>query len=282
MTTKTTLKKLRRAPQNLSWLLHLLQFVKCWQFFFLELNCKRLYLSSGKEKESRRLVFTSSIKRGILRRSRAVTAKKMYKKEWCRCRVVCLFLANLNLLLFWSSRWRRRRRCLRSLSTLTVFPKHENNRFSILSIYVFSKRFWDKQEMCNHIIAITFHSSVLLWSFKWKLRNKTLLWCCWWYCEYHIGEAAKAYFLWRPIILSRADTIVRGPGIFPGYKRKVKPEELPNVLIPHLLTAYKRDLQSYWYSWTTCNLISSAILIYTGIPIYKHIDTRHWGRREGQ
>ena len=112
-------------------------------FFFLELNCKRLYLSSGKEKESRRLVFTSSIKRGILRRSRAVTAKKMYKKEWCRCRVVCLFLANLNLLLFWSSRWRRRRRCLRSLSTLTVFPKHENNRFSILSIYVFSKRFWD-------------------------------------------------------------------------------------------------------------------------------------------
>ena len=38
--------------------------------FFLDLNSKRLYLSSGKEKESRCLEFTSSIKRGILRRSR--------------------------------------------------------------------------------------------------------------------------------------------------------------------------------------------------------------------
>ena len=102
-------------------------------------------------------------------------------------------------------------------STLTVFPKHENNRFRILSIYAFGGRFWDKQEVSNHMIAITFHSSVLLWSFKWKLRGKTLLWCCWWYCEYHIGETAKAYFLWRPTILNRADTIGRGPGIFPGY-----------------------------------------------------------------
>ena len=43
---------------------HLVQFVKCWQFF-LELNSKRLYQSSGKEKESRCLVFTSSTKREI-------------------------------------------------------------------------------------------------------------------------------------------------------------------------------------------------------------------------
>ena len=42
----------------------LVQFVKCWQIF-LELNSKRLYQSSGKEKESRCLVFTSSIKREI-------------------------------------------------------------------------------------------------------------------------------------------------------------------------------------------------------------------------
>ena len=41
----------------------LVQFVKCWQIF-LELNSKRLYQSSGKEKESR-LVFTSSTKREI-------------------------------------------------------------------------------------------------------------------------------------------------------------------------------------------------------------------------
>ena len=42
----------------------LVQFVKCWQIF-LELNSKRLYQSSGKEKESRCLVFTSSTKREI-------------------------------------------------------------------------------------------------------------------------------------------------------------------------------------------------------------------------
>ena len=114
--------------------------------FFLDLNSKRLYLSSGKEKESLCLEFTSSTKRGILRRSREVTAKQCTKKRDARAN---LFFfgggegGNLNLLLFWSSRWRRRRRCLRSLSTLTVFPKHENNRFRILSIYVFSKRFWD-------------------------------------------------------------------------------------------------------------------------------------------
>ena len=50
--------------QNLLGLFHLVQFVKCWQIF-LELNSKRLYQSSGKEKESRCLVFTSSKKREI-------------------------------------------------------------------------------------------------------------------------------------------------------------------------------------------------------------------------
>ena len=42
-------------------LFHLVQFVKCWQFF-LELNSKILYQSSGKKKETRCLVFTSSTK----------------------------------------------------------------------------------------------------------------------------------------------------------------------------------------------------------------------------
>ena len=42
--------------ETLSRLFHLVQFVKCWQIF-LELNSLRLYRSSGKEKESRCLVF---------------------------------------------------------------------------------------------------------------------------------------------------------------------------------------------------------------------------------
>ena len=48
----------------LSLLLLLVQFVNCWQFF-LELNSKRLYRGSGREKESRCIVFTSSTKREI-------------------------------------------------------------------------------------------------------------------------------------------------------------------------------------------------------------------------
>ena len=44
--------------------LDLVQFVKSWQFF-LDLNSKKLNQSSGKEKESRCLVFKSSTKREI-------------------------------------------------------------------------------------------------------------------------------------------------------------------------------------------------------------------------
>ena len=35
------------------------------------------------------------------------------------------------------------------------------------------------------------------------------------------------------------------PATFLGKERKVKPEELPNVLIPHLLIAYNRDLVTF-------------------------------------
>ena len=49
-TTKTSLKCEFALLQTLSRLFQLVQFVKCWQFF-LELNSKRLYQSSGKEKE---------------------------------------------------------------------------------------------------------------------------------------------------------------------------------------------------------------------------------------
>ena len=50
--------------QTFSRLFHLTQFVKCWQIF-LELNSKRLYEHSGKEKEGHCLVFKSSTKREI-------------------------------------------------------------------------------------------------------------------------------------------------------------------------------------------------------------------------
>ena len=59
--------------------------------FFLELSSKRLYQSSGKEKESRCLVFTSSTKREIKafsHRSRAVTAKKCTKKRDARAKLL--------------------------------------------------------------------------------------------------------------------------------------------------------------------------------------------------
>ena len=64
-------------------LFHLVQVVKCWQIF-RELNSKRLYRRSEKEKESRCLVFKISTKREIKafsRRSRAVTDKKCTKKR---------------------------------------------------------------------------------------------------------------------------------------------------------------------------------------------------------
>ena len=50
--------------QTLSPLFRLVQFIKCWGIF-LDLNSKGLYQRSGKEKESRCLVFTSSTKREI-------------------------------------------------------------------------------------------------------------------------------------------------------------------------------------------------------------------------
>ena len=52
------------ALLQLSRLLHLVHFVKCWQFF-LELNSKRLSQCLGKEIESRCPVFPSSKKREI-------------------------------------------------------------------------------------------------------------------------------------------------------------------------------------------------------------------------
>ena len=95
--------------QTLSHLFQLVQFFKCWKSF-LELNSKRLYQSSGKEKESQCLVFTSSTKREIRHMlhyvivmqqrqmrvsSNAIQVQEMYKKGDARAQLLfCL----LNLL----------------------------------------------------------------------------------------------------------------------------------------------------------------------------------------
>ena len=88
---KRLLKSELALLQTLSRLFHRVKFVTCWQFF-LELNSKRLHQSTGKEKESRCLVFTFST---FSRRSRAVTAKKCTKKRDSRAKLLFCFFAVL-------------------------------------------------------------------------------------------------------------------------------------------------------------------------------------------
>ena len=114
--------------------IHLDHLVKCWQSF-VELNSKRLYRSSGKEKGSRCLVFASSSKREIRQfyvvvvrwRQRSVQKSVMHVQSCC--------FADLNLLLFCRSRWRRRCRrcCLSFVSTNNqdFYPK-KRTTFSLL------------------------------------------------------------------------------------------------------------------------------------------------------
>ena len=61
---KRHLKSRFALLQNLLHLFQLVQLVKCWQIL-LEQNSKTLYQTSGKEKESPCLVFTSSTQREI-------------------------------------------------------------------------------------------------------------------------------------------------------------------------------------------------------------------------
>ena len=112
--------------------IHLDHFVKCGQFF-VELNFKRLYRSSGKEKGSRCLVFASSTKREIRHfhvvvvrwRQRSVQKSVMHVQSCC--------FADLNLLLFCRSRWRRRcRRCCLSFvltNNQDFYPIKKEPRF---------------------------------------------------------------------------------------------------------------------------------------------------------
>ena len=82
---------------------------------FSGVNSKGLYLSSEKENENCCLAVTSSIKREteeVSRCSRATTANNCTKSVM---HVQNCYFANLNLLLFCRSRFRRRPRCLSSL-----------------------------------------------------------------------------------------------------------------------------------------------------------------------
>ena len=85
--------------QTLSHLFQLVQLVKCWQIL-PEQNSKTPYQTSGKEKESPCLVFTSSTQREI-RHFHVVVVQwrqRNVQKKWCTCKIVVL--PNLKLLLF--------------------------------------------------------------------------------------------------------------------------------------------------------------------------------------
>ena len=78
-TTKTSLKKSSRAASKLSHLIHLVQFVKCWQFF-VELNSKDCFQSKFRKRKRKPLscvhVLHKTWIETYLRHSCAVTAKK--------------------------------------------------------------------------------------------------------------------------------------------------------------------------------------------------------------
>ena len=107
--------------QPLSRLFHLIQFIKCC-LFFLELNSKRLYRRSWKEKESRRLVVTSSTKREIRHIHVVVVPWRQRNVQKRRDACAELLFCQPNILLFCRSRWRHRRRCL-SLSLRKIGEK---------------------------------------------------------------------------------------------------------------------------------------------------------------
>ena len=103
---------------------------------------KSLYESSGKEKESRCLVFTSSTKREI-RHFQVVVVQRRHRnvqKSVMHVQTSACF-ANLNQLLFCRSRSRRRRRCLSSLIKNRRIPGF-TRRGKLGRVY-FRRGFWD-------------------------------------------------------------------------------------------------------------------------------------------
>ena len=83
--------------------------------FFWIWFLQNIFQSSGKEKESRCLVFTSFTKREIKHFHAVVVQSLQRNVQKSVMHVQSCCFANLNLLLFCRSRWRRRRRCLSSL-----------------------------------------------------------------------------------------------------------------------------------------------------------------------
>ena len=117
---------LEHSPDSISF--------KCQMLtIFSGLNSKRLYGSSGKEKESHCLVFTSSRKREFFkvfsRRSRAATAKKCIKNVM---HVQSCCFANLNLLLFFSFS----SPSPSSLLTLPIIRTWHKLKFGIKNVHV--------------------------------------------------------------------------------------------------------------------------------------------------
>ena len=84
--------------QILSHLLHLVQFVKYWHIF-LELNSKRLYQSSWKEKESLSLVLTSCTRREIRKFHIVVVQWRQWNLQKTVMHVQSCRFANLKVML---------------------------------------------------------------------------------------------------------------------------------------------------------------------------------------
>ena len=98
--------------QTLSRLFHLVHFVKCWQLF-LELNSKRLYRSSGKEKR-KSWSFVHVLHKAYFHVVDVQWHQRNVQKSVIHVQSCCF--ANLNLSLFCRSRsWRRRHLCWNSL-----------------------------------------------------------------------------------------------------------------------------------------------------------------------
>lgn len=84
----------------------LIQLVKCWKFLVV-LNSKRMIRSSGKEKESRRLVFTFSTKREIRHFYVVVVQQRQRNVQKSLMHVQSCYFSNLNQFPYRRPCWRR-------------------------------------------------------------------------------------------------------------------------------------------------------------------------------
>ena len=124
--TKASLKKCSHASNFIT----LISFCSVQEMLaiFLDLNCKRLCQSSGKEKWSCCLVITLSTKREIRHFQIIVmqcSVHLMYKKLCCTCKVLPIE----NLLLFCRSRWHHRHCCYTLKLPITDSPTSQNENY---------------------------------------------------------------------------------------------------------------------------------------------------------